>query len=362
MTRFGIEEEFLLVDAATGLPAVPGESEIEALCGIEGGGSRTHQELLTCQVESASPVLEDAEQALASLRGYRRALEPGAVALGFRGLGIGAAPLAPEWPAPATNTPRYRGIEALAAGIVGDQYVSGLHVHVEVPDREAGVRALNSLRPWIPLLVAIGGNSPLWRGRDTGFASWRTIHYRRWSVQGIPPLFAGADDYDTRLERMLATDTVLDTGYLAWTARLSSRYPTVEVRAADTQLEARDAVLIALMVRALVRAELEDPAVPDPGAAGPELLDVALWQAAQAGLDGRLLDPRDGASRPAGDVLAALLRRIGPFLRIHGDTEFVDSGLRRLEREGAGARRQRDVLASGGVSGLIAYAAAALPR
>ena len=121
MTRFGIEEEFLLVDAATGLPAVPGESEIEALCGIEGGGSRTHQELLTCQVESASPVLEDAEQALASLRGYRRALEPGAVALGFRGLGIGAAPLAPEWPAPATNTPRYLCIEALAAVIVGDQ-------------------------------------------------------------------------------------------------------------------------------------------------------------------------------------------------------------------------------------------------
>jgi carboxylate-amine ligase len=357
--RFGIEEEFFLVDAQSGLPAVPDDRDLETLLNISGGGSHSNKELLTCQIESSTPICVNAEQALDSLRGYRRALAAGADALGFRAVGIGAAPLVPEFPATVTNTPRYRDIAARAPGIVEDQYINGLHVHVEVPNRAAGVQALNALRSWLPLFAAIGGNSPMWRGRDSGFASWRTIHYRRWSVQGIPPSFAGIHDYDLRLERMLATDVVLDEGHVAWAARLSSTYPTVEVRAADTQLEARDSVLLAMLVRAVVRSELMDldgpRAVPDP-----ELLDIALWKAAREGLSGELLDLDDGTMRPAKELVGALMARIEPVLSLHGDAEFVAQGLGRLFDEGTGAQRQRRKYAEAGMPGLLQYAGSSL--
>ncbi|MBP2386008.1 carboxylate-amine ligase [Paeniglutamicibacter kerguelensis] len=347
------------MDAQTGLPAVPDESAVAALMNIEGGGSSTSRELLSCQTESATPICTNAKQALESLQGYRRALATGAESLGFRAVGIGTAPVVPEHPATVADTPRYRDMAARAAGIVDDQYVNGLHVHVEVPDRAAGVRVLNSLRPWLPLFTAIGGNSPMWRGRDSGFASWRTIHYRRWSVQGIPPCFAGINDYDLRLKRMLATDVVLDCGHIAWAARLSDTYPTIEVRASDTQLEAKDSVLIALLIRAVVGAELEDPAQPD-GVADPEMLDIALWKAARDGLGGELIDPGDGESRPAEEIVGVLMARIEPVLSRHGDLSFVERGLAGLFENGTGAQRLRRVHADVGMPGLLDYAASAL--
>ncbi|MEU8460469.1 glutamate-cysteine ligase family protein [Streptomyces sp. NPDC029003] len=70
------------------------------------------------------------------------------------------------------------------------------YVHVGMPDRETGVAVLNRLRVWLPTLLAMSANGPLWEGRETGFASWRTIVFGRWPVSGPPPHFAGLADYE----------------------------------------------------------------------------------------------------------------------------------------------------------------------
>ena len=54
---------------------------------------------------------------------------------------------------------------------------------------------------------------------------------------------------------MVGTGTLLDPGMVYFSARLSDRYPTIEVRIADICLRAEDAVLIAALVRALVEFE-----------------------------------------------------------------------------------------------------------
>ncbi|MFE2432014.1 glutamate-cysteine ligase family protein [Streptomyces sp. NPDC059373] len=54
-----------------------------------------------------------------------------------------------------------------------------------------------------PLLVAIGANSPMWRGRDTGFASWRTVLFGHWPVSGGQPVFRNARDYDRRADQLV---------------------------------------------------------------------------------------------------------------------------------------------------------------
>lgn len=358
MSTFGIEEEFFLLDPATGLPAVPDARTRETLMSIRAGDSRSQHELLDCQVEMATPVCSSANEALASLRGFRRGLATTASGNDLQAVSMGTAPLIPVHPAHVSPTDRYREIHRYLPGISGEQYVSGLHVHVAIPNSEAGILALNGLRGWFPLLAAIGANSPLWRGEDTGFSSWRTIHYRRWSVQGIPPHFADSEDYYRRLALVLGADVVLDAGHIGWAARLSNHYPTIEIRVADAQLRAEEAVSLALVIRALVETSIHAPR-NDSGLL-PELLDLAFWQAAKHGLGGNQLDPETGRGIPTEHMIAALKRRIRDALDESGDFELVDSTLDRLLRDGNGARRQRDSLARGGLAKVTADAAAEL--
>lgn len=182
MSTFGIEEEFFLLHSVTGMPAAPDTATSATLLAIQGGGNSTQSELLACQSETATPICSDGPAALASLREYRQELARTAQGLNLLPVSLGTIPLVPAGPAIIADQDRYRRIHEFLPGITGEQYVSGLHVHVSIPDPDAGVVALNALRPWLPLLMAVGSNSPFWHGADTGFASWRNIHYRRWSV------------------------------------------------------------------------------------------------------------------------------------------------------------------------------------
>jgi carboxylate-amine ligase len=87
-------------------------------------------------------------------------------------------------------------------------------------------------------------------------ASFRGVHFARWPVEGAPPVFASVDDYERRVEDLLATGAIVDRGQLYWHARLSEHAPTVEVRVADVQLDADSAVVVAGLVRALGHAVL----------------------------------------------------------------------------------------------------------
>ncbi|MER2135338.1 MAG: glutamate--cysteine ligase [Arthrobacter sp.] len=361
MATFGIEEEFLLVDAATGLPA-PRAAELArtlaAVPAVPPAGASLpsgQAEFLACQLETSTVICETVEEASASLLAARTAIAGAAASAGIGVVLSGAAPRIADSPAEVTGTERYQAMGELTGAVAGEHYLNGTHVHVAVPDRETGIAALNRLRPWLSILAALGGNSPFWRGRDTSFASWRLIHYRRWSVQGCPPEFVDAADYDRRLARLLDSDAVLDAGHVGWAARLSQRYPTVEVRVGDAQLEAADAVLLGALVRGLVLTAATDPE-PVPG---PELLDAGLWQAARYGLGGRLMGVQ-GDSAAAADQVGALLEHIRPSLEDNGDLDYVRDGVQRMLVSGTGADRQRAAYASGGWDGLTGLFESAL--
>ncbi|MGW9404616.1 carboxylate-amine ligase [Arthrobacter sp. NPDC055585] len=360
MATFGIEEEFLLVDPATGLPTPRAAEMSQALAaapavpppGIPAPSGQA--EFLACQLETSTVVCETVEEAAASLLTARSAVAAAAAAAGIGVVVSGAAPRIPDSPAEITGSGRYQAMGALTGAVAEEHYLNGTHVHVAVPDRETGIAALNKLRPWLSTLAALGANSPFWRGRDTSFASWRLIHYRRWSVQGCPPEFADAADYDRRLARLLDSDAVLDAGHIGWAARLSQRYPTVEVRVGDAQLEAADSVLLAALVRGLVLTAAAPGSVPEP-----ELLDAGLWQAARYGLGGRLMGIL-GDSAAAADQVGALLEHIRPSLEDSGDLDYVLAGVQRMLVSGTGAERQRAAYTAGGWEGLAGVYQSAL--
>jgi len=264
---------------------------------------------------------------------------------------------------PISEGERYLAIAANARRLATVQLIHGMHVHVAVPDREIGVQVLNRVRPWLPTLVAMAANSPLWQGMDTGFASWRTIHYARWPVEGQPPVFADLEEYERRVDALLAVGVMIDRGQLYWQVRLSERFPTIEIRCPDVQLRVQDAVLIAGLVRALVVTAIQQHQEKAPYAApDTELLRAACWMAARDGLDGDLFGPvgRTGTARriDAGDLVGELLAHITPALDELGDTARVFALADRLILEGTGADRQREAFAAGGMRAVVDLLAA----
>ncbi|MDQ0584294.1 carboxylate-amine ligase [Streptomyces rishiriensis] len=354
MTTIGVEEEYLLIDPVTGLP-VPQVEKVrratEAACLM--ADHEVQCELLQTQVEVATPVCGTLEEVGGHLLRLRHAVGAAAEAHGCRIAACATPPQRHRRPVAVTDRARYRAMAAQAPQLVAEQLVNGMHVHVAVPGREAGVQVLNRIRVWLPTLTAMSANSPLWDGHDTGFASWRTVIFSRWPVSGLPPHFHDEADYDRRVQRLLESGLISDTGQLYWQARLSERYPTIEVRCLDVQLRVDEAVMFAGLVRALVETALGEAvagaAVPD---CAPELLRAGMWHAARHGLSDTLIDPSGGRHR-AGDVLCQLLRHVAPALEATGDSREVTSLVHRLLQHGTGADRQRSALSDGGLGAVI---------
>lgn len=346
METFGLEEEFMLIDPGS-LEPVPEAREILDSLRASAGADGT-KEFLASQVEHSSRVFSTVTEALTELSAFRSRLAAMAAERGLAAASVGVPFQTTPYPL-LTPGDRYEEVEHQFRSVVADHQVNGLHIHVHIPDREAGVRAINGTRAWIPVLLALSGNSPFWRGADTGFTSWRSIILRRWVTAGCPPRFEDAADYDRRVRQLVGVGGTVDVETVAWNARLSEHWPTIEFRVFDAQLGAEDSVLLAALSRGLVAAALEE--AEEAEAPPPELLDASLWHAARDGIDGTLVHPGTGRLEPARAVVDALLERVRETL-VGSDLEFVSDSLDRLFRDGSGAARQRAAFERGGIIAL----------
>ena len=93
---------------------------------------------------------------------------------------------------------------------------------------------------WLPVLLALSANSPFWQGRDTGYASFRSQAWTRFPTAGPTEIFGSAAAYEARAAGLVDTGVLLDRGMIYFDARLSHKYPTVEIRVADVCLHAED--------------------------------------------------------------------------------------------------------------------------
>lgn len=355
MATLGIEEEYFLLDPTSLEPAwVSGK--VSGF--IHGTGhvadEDVQRELMSCQLETSTPVTESLEEAGQALHHFRKELSAAAIKAGARASSSSTAPRTELANPELTDKQRYYDLKENAQEIVQDQYVNGMHVHVGIPGPETGVLAMNRIRRWLPAIVALSANSPLWHDHDTGFASWRTIHFRRWPLQGCPPEFADAADYNRRVQRMVGIGSIIDTGLVTWLARLSETYPTIEVRAADSQLEVRDSMLLAGIIRGLITTAINEVETDQPyESVDTELLEGAVWHSARYGLSDKLVLVSEGRLEPARTVIDALLEYIGPALDAAGDTELVKTGVNWLFDSGTGSVRQLAAMDQGGLPALV---------
>ncbi|WP_431927907.1 carboxylate-amine ligase [Micromonospora wenchangensis] len=343
----GVEEEFLVVDAERGEVTPQATTVVDRARPALGG--RVGGEITELQIETRTDPCHAVADLHAQLVGARAALQAAARRDGLRVVATASPVLGPAVPPPITKGPRQDRGNATYRGLHDDLAICAVHVHVEQPDRDRAVLVGNHLRPHLPVLLALTANSPFWRERDTGYASWRSLTWQRWPVAGPPPFLTSARQYDAHIDLLLDAGAMVDSGTIFWDLRLSARHPTLEVRVADMPITAAESAGFAALVRALAMVAATAVERGDEGPrTDPDLMRLAYWRAARDGMGGHGVEVGTGRLLPAGVLAARLVELARPALEETGDGPRVQRWLAGLAADGDGAARQRAAAATRG--------------
>ena len=332
----GVEEEFLLVGAGTGHPVAIGP-RVATDSGDVGVKGEFKQE----QVEICSPPTDSLDHLSRDLLGLRRLVAAAARAHDADVVASGTWPGAHRPTASVSD--RFGRIGDEFGELAHQQLTCGTHVHVSVSSPDEGVRVLDGLRPWLALLTALTANSPHWQGRDTGHASWRSLVLAQLPTAGPAPVWGDVDGYRRAARAVIDAGGAFDEGMLYYDARLSDRYPTVEIRVTDVCPDPEIAVAVAGLCRALVETAAVAGAGVARAGADPSTpaLRAAAWRAARHGLGDRLVVPASGDLVPARQALGSLLTFTSEALDDAGDLVRVQDVIERTLADGTAADRQR---------------------
>ncbi|MBB2941308.1 carboxylate-amine ligase [Actinoplanes lutulentus] len=342
MLTMGVEEEFFLLEPDGAV--APKASEVVRRLG---GDHRVKPEYMAYQLETTTSVQTGLDRLRRELTELRVIASDAAGLSGTYLVASGAAPFRAGPVDALSEQGRYREVARRFPAATEAGACCGCHVHIGVSDRDLAAAVLTRLRPWLPALLTLTVNSPVSGAGDTGWASYRYPTQLRWPTFRPPGIWPDAERYDNDVRGLIDAGTAIDAAGVHFLGRISARYPTIEIRVADTGLSVDDTVLFAGVTRALVAALIDD--IRD----GAKVLPPA----------GRLVsDQLLAAARGAsgtGDEAARLLKKITPQLDAMGDTAEIYAGVERLRREGTGAERQRQLFQRyGPTSGFVGALAA----
>jgi len=342
LRTMGVEEEFHLVDLRTRRLTTRAPELLAKL------SEDYVAELQNCVVETNTGVVDNLDALRADLLHHRRLLVDAAEEIGVGVVAAGAVPLSVPAELQITQTDRYQHMLADYQLLAREQLICATHVHVGIDDRDEAIAIANRLLPYLPTLLALSASSPFWAdGSDTGYASMRTLVWRRWPTTGLAAPVHSATEYDQLLDALVASQVITDVGMLYFDLRPSSHAPTLELRVCDSCPSVDTIVLVTGLYRALVAREAEAIRAGTPAALLPSTLgSAAMWRAARSGLEGDLVDLRGTlpASRSASEVVDALVSSLRPQLEDSGDWEMINELTRQALLGGTSSARQRQAL------------------
>jgi glutamate---cysteine ligase / carboxylate-amine ligase len=344
----GVEEEYQLVDPATGALRSHATSLRE--------GDWTGElvaELQETTVEVGTPICTSAADAASQLQRLRFQADTVASSQGLAIVAAGVHPFSGWEGHRRPPLERYAEIEERYGRIARDEHIFGMHVHVGVPDDVDRLHVINVARHYLPHLLALAASSPFLEGSDTGFDSFRSIMWRRWPNSGVPPRFESDAEFRHYVELLLDAGIMADPWNLYWSMRPHPKYPTVEFRVMDVCPSLRDATAISALCRAIIHSVvtgvLTDAAPTNMSpVVEQELLRMNEWRAARDGLSARMIDTHTGASHePIRTAISRLLDTVGRSAGELGDAAELAHVETILDR-GNAADRMRRRLEEGG--------------
>lgn len=337
----GVEEELFLVDPAA-LSPMPYREGLASTARFRRG--RITGEMCDGVVELISPVCDTAPEAVGTLAALRRdLLRSGEVAV----LGVGVHPTQAFGDVSFRHSEHYDAVHRDTRSLLRQSAYCGMHVHVGMPDPETTIVAFNGMRKWIPVLQALGANSPYWHGQDSQLASSRTILAHSLPRTGLPRAFDGWADFHATAAELCRVAQVADGASFWWDMRPHHEFGTLEIRAIDTQSSLADAAAIAALAHCLVVHEAVTATSVDPPS---EVLAEATFRAVRDGLDaslsvgGPLVAARDLVQH-ACDIASGYAPGLGCSAQL--------ADVQRLLADGNGAIRQRRAYGAGAMAGVL---------
>ena len=221
--------------------------------------------------------------------------------------------------------------------------IFGLHVHVGIEDKEDAIRIMNSLRYFLPHILALSTNSPFWLGMESGYKSYRAKVFENFPRTGLPDSFGSYSEFENYVQLLIKTNCIDNGKKIWWDLRPHPFFSTVEVRACDIPMRAKESIAIAAMIQATACKlwHLHESNLDFRQYARPLLMENK-FRAVRYGLDGKLIDFGKQTEVPVRELIGEYLEFIDDVvdeLGCRAELEYIHTMLER----GSGADRQLQV-------------------
>lgn len=334
----GIEEEFQTIDPLSG--------ELRShMSKIVDGGQIVLQERVKAEMHQAvvevgtniCNTIQDARQEVTYLRKMIIELAE------KQNLKIAAAGTHPfsDWQDQLiTPNERYDRLIDEMRDVARSNLIFGLHVHVGIENRNDGIQIMNAVRYFLPHIYALSTNSPFWRGRNTGFKSYRSKVFDKFPRTGIPDFFSSAAEYDEYINLLVKTNCIDNGKKIWWDIRLHPFFNTIEFRICDVPMRIDETICLAAIMQALV-AKIHKLHKQNLNFRPYRriLINENKWRAARYGIEGKLIDFGKQEEVPTHHLIHELLDFVDDVIDDLGSRAECEYVLKILEM-GTGADRQ----------------------
>ena len=255
--------------------------------------------------------------------------------------------------------PRYAQVVEDLQLVARANLIFGLHVHVGIEDREAAIRVMNSIRYFLPHILALSTNSPFWLGMETGYKSYRAKVFENFPRTNLPDSFASYSEFESYVNLLIKTNSIDNAKKIWWDVRPHPFFDTVEVRICDIPLRAHETIAIAALIQATACKlwRLHSGNV-DYRQYSRALLMENKFRAVRYGLDGKMIDFGKQSEVPVRDLILEYLAFIDDTLDELGSRSEI-AYIHNMLREGSGADRQLKVFRqTGDLKAVVDYMAA----
>jgi carboxylate-amine ligase len=308
--KFGIEEEYFLVDAETKSVAVT-RPEAFFAAAKKAIGPQIKGEMLQSQIECATVPHVDMAAARAELKHLRQTLGAVAAEHGLAILAAGTHPTAVWESVHQTPTKRYDAVMHDLQMIGQRNMLCGMHVHVELPDPDDRVNMMSRMLPYLPLLVALATSSPFWQSRPTGLKGYRLAAYDELPRTGIPELFRRQEDFDAYISALTRAGVIADSSFVWWAMRPSLQHNTLELRAPDSCTLVEDSLAIAALYRSIARMLTHERWVNwELSAVTRAIVVENKWRAQRYGIEGTFV--ADAGAETVAQTLERVIEDVRP--------------------------------------------------
>ncbi len=236
--------------------------------------------------------------------------------------------------------PRYDKVVEDLQLVARSNLIFGLHVHVGIADRDAAIRVMNSLRYFLPHILALSTNSPFWMGMETGYKSYRAKVFEHFPRTNLPDSFASYSEFEDYVNLLVKTNCIDNAKKIWWDIRPHPFFNTIEVRICDIPMRADESVAIAALIQATAAKLWRLHACnQDYRQYSRALLMENKFRAVRYGLEGKLIDFGKEEEVAECDLIGEYLKFVEEEADELGSTPCMDY-IRKMIKVGSGADRQ----------------------